>query len=133
MRHITKPATLTYRDFTPWHAHRARGCIPFQDRYHQPIMLFSHWARDYCTQLMLSEDRRPAIKSWDISERCLKHDEEGSDMDACPCSGAIWYGEDGVEEGIKRLKGGHALLAWFWWYIRPSSEPTCSYPKTSQA
>jgi hypothetical protein len=27
IRFTTKPTTLTYRDFTPWHAHRARGYL----------------------------------------------------------------------------------------------------------
>src|SRR5450432_3818046 len=27
VRLTAKPVTLTYRDFTPWHVYRARGCL----------------------------------------------------------------------------------------------------------
>jgi hypothetical protein len=72
---------------------------------------------------MLFKDRQIARKGWKISETCPKH-EDIPGNDACPCFGAIWYDEDRVEEGIKRLNEGDALLGWFWWYLRSSSELT---------
>jgi hypothetical protein len=82
-------------------------------------MLFSHWTRERLKQRLLSKEERLAKWDWDLAESC-PHDV--GDRDACPCNGAIWYGQDRVEEGMTRLENGDALLGLVWWYLRSSSE-----------
>jgi len=108
---------------TPYRAFVISRLCPFIN------MFLIHWTRDYCTQLILSKDLRLARKALDISERCSKHDSEESNTNACSCSGAIWYSQDRVEKGIKRLNDGNWLITWFWWYICSSSKSAYCYLK----